>query len=175
MLKYMYFDHGETAHVFAFNIRVASYFRSRCLPSPFLKSSDGETLSTNVFTLSLPLVTMSTLALSAYANAYRWLLQPIPPFTWFGSSISSFDVGAALRLCVVLRQLREMGLQHYQKSERTRKSEASGSESRGKEVENASLIKSIAVTFVVVYGGEAIMSMSPREFRSLNQANGKYS
>lgn len=118
---------------------------------------------------------MSTLALSAYINAYRSLLQPIPPFTWFGSSISLFDVGAALRLCVVLRQLREMGLQHYQKSERTRKGEASGSELRGKEVENASLIKSIAVTFVVVYGGETIMSMSPREFRTLSQANGMYS
>lgn len=142
----------------------------------YFRSSDGETLSTlNVLTLSLPLVTMSTLALSAYINAYRSLLQPIPPFTWFGSSISLFDVGAALRLCVVLRQLREMGLQHYQKSERTRKGEASGSESRGKEVENASLIKSIAVTFVVVYGGETIMSMSPREFRTLSQANGMYS
>ena len=95
--------------------------------------------------------------LSVIVHSYRWLLQPIPPFTWIGSPVSLFDVGAALRLCIVLRQLREMGIRHYQKSERARKADAYGS---GKEVENASLVKSIAVTLVVVYGGEAIMSMS---------------
>ena len=95
--------------------------------------------------------------LSTIVHSYRWLLQPIPPFTWIGSPVSLFDVGAALRLCVVLRQLREMGIQHYQKSERARKADAYGA---GKEVENASLVKSIAITLVVVYGGEAIMSTS---------------
>ncbi|KAH8114165.1 hypothetical protein DFH11DRAFT_252848 [Phellopilus nigrolimitatus] len=93
---------------------------------------------------------MSTILLSTVASVFRQLLQPIPPFTWFGLGISTLDIGAALRLCVVLRQLREMGLQNHQKTLRE--------DNGGKQIEETSYAKSIATTFVVVYGGEAIMN-----------------
>ncbi|EEB88710.1 hypothetical protein MPER_13287, partial [Moniliophthora perniciosa FA553] len=41
------------------------------------------------------------------AEAFRYLLQPIAPFTWFGLGFSTLDVVAAFRLCIALRQIRE--------------------------------------------------------------------
>lgn len=86
--------------------------------------------------------------LSTVRAAYDQLLTPVPPFTWFGSTISAFDVAAALRLCIVLRQLREAALRVHLKT--------SGSEKKA--VEEKSYVKYIATTLATVYGGEAIMS-----------------
>lgn len=97
--------------------------------------------------------------LATVIDSYRYLLQPVPPFTWFGSEVSIFDVGAAFRLCIVLRQLREMRHRQYLESERDRKNEASGIYLKGKEVEEASRVKNIMVALIVVYGGEGFMSM----------------
>ncbi|KAI5117117.1 hypothetical protein M0805_003669 [Coniferiporia weirii] len=91
---------------------------------------------------------MSTLLLATVAGAFNQLLQPIPPFTWFGLGISALDLGAALRLCIVLRQLREMELRKHLKLEHG---------DSGKPVEKRSYTKFIATTLVVVYGGEAFM------------------
>ena len=87
--------------------------------------------------------------LSTVRATYSQLLTPIPPFTWFGSAISTFDVAAALRLCIVLRQLRESALRAHLK--------ATGGEKKA--VEDKSYVKCIAITLVTVYGGEAIMSV----------------
>lgn len=76
----------------------------------------------------------------------RWLLEPIPPFTWIGLTLSTFDVAAALRLCVVLRQLREL----FVRLHCTGKTEA-------KDIEESSMAKTVATALVVVYGGEAVM------------------
>ena len=99
---------------------------------------------------------MSSLLLDAIIAGYRIILQPIPPFTWFGIGFSTFDVAAGLRLCVVLRQLREMSLHHHLKSKNGRNS--GGDVKDGDDVEPMSYVKCMAVTFAVVFGGEAIMS-----------------
>ena len=107
--------------------------------------------------------TMSSLALSAAINAYRILLEPIAPFTWFGLGISTLDVAGGFRLCLVLRQLRELGLQGHLKT-RSRGSNTDAKE--GDDIETMSYAKSIAVTLAVVYGGEAIMSALKRHICS---------
>jgi len=78
------------------------------------------------------------------AQVYRYGLQPIPPFTWFGVGISTLDIVAIIRLCVILRQIRELSLTAHIKT-------------HGKEgVEEESFVKKVATTLLVVYGGEAI-------------------
>ncbi|EJD06260.1 uncharacterized protein FOMMEDRAFT_119826 [Fomitiporia mediterranea MF3/22] len=96
---------------------------------------------------------MSSIALSAIIHVYRLLLRPVAPFSWSGSSISTLDVSAALRLCVVLRQLREMTHQNHWK-----KRASNNEEKKEEDIEQMSYVKCIAVTLVVVYGGEAVMN-----------------
>lgn len=82
--------------------------------------------------------------LSLLAEAYRYSLQPIPPFTWFGVDISTLDIVAVIRLCVVLRQIRELSLTEHIKTH--------GEE----DIEEESLVKKVATTLLVVFGGEAM-------------------
>lgn len=107
--------------------------------------------------------------LSAIRATYDSALTPIAPFTWFGSNISTFDVAAALRLCVVLRQLREAGLRAHhakvKKNNRIGEKDGDGGDLVLKDgsdtvVEERSYVKCIATTLVTVYGGEAIMCAS---------------
>lgn len=90
---------------------------------------------------------MLDLLVAPIIEIYRWSLTPIAPFSWFGYGISTLDVVATFRLCIILRQLRE---QIYRDHVRT----------KGKnEVENASFVKNLTTTLTVVYGGEAVMGM----------------
>ncbi|KAG6896963.1 hypothetical protein C0992_005024 [Termitomyces sp. T32_za158] len=82
--------------------------------------------------------------LSPSIEVFRWSLQPVPPFTWFGSPLSTLDVLGAVRLCLILRQLREqLRRQHVAKNG------VNG-------VEKSSFVKSLAITLTVVFGGEAV-------------------
>ncbi|KLO15445.1 hypothetical protein SCHPADRAFT_938684 [Schizopora paradoxa] len=128
--------------------------------------------------MSLLTSTTSTALLSPIISAYRLALQPIAPFTWVGSPVSAFDVVAAFRLCVALRQMREAGVVQHLQRQRVRRrvtespqgGEASASEKRvgggvsgvggagaGGEAEEYSLVKNVAVVLVTVYGGESVM------------------
>ena len=98
-----------------------------------------------------------SLLVAAVTGGYRLTLEPIPPFTWFGLGLSTLDVVGGLRLCIVLRQLREMSLRHHLESNNSRNA-GDGSGKDGAEVEPMSYVKHIAITLVVVFGGEAIMS-----------------
>jgi len=92
----------------------------------------------------LPSPTMLTLLLSPIIDIFRYSLQPIAPFTWFGLGISTLDVVATVRLCLVLRQIREqLHLEHV-------------STNGAKDVEQTSFIKNLTATLTVVYGGEAV-------------------
>ena len=95
------------------------------------------------------------MSLNTISEVYRALLTPIPPFTWIGSPVSTLDVAAALRLCIVLRQLRDAELKKFHES---RIKDEKGTGSRHNEIEHPSLVKSIATVLVVVYGGEAVMN-----------------
>ncbi|TFK46367.1 hypothetical protein OE88DRAFT_1687748 [Heliocybe sulcata] len=78
--------------------------------------------------------------LAPIVELYRWSLQPVAPFTWFGLSISTLDLAATFRLCIVLRQIREgLRAKHVGKAE------------------PRSFVRDAATTLLVVYGGEMIM------------------
>lgn len=80
-----------------------------------------------------------------FLEVYRYALQPIAPFTWFGLGISTLDLVATVRLCLVLRQIREqLYNQHV-------------SANGVKNVEQNSFVRNLTATLTVVYGGEALM------------------
>jgi hypothetical protein len=87
---------------------------------------------------------------------FRWALQPIPPFTWLGLGISSLDVAAAVRLCLVLRQLRES--LHAEHMRKTGDSVTATGTKSTLEIERKSFVKDLSTTLTVVYGGEAMTS-----------------
>lgn len=83
--------------------------------------------------------------LTPFLEVYNYTLQPIAPFTWFGLSISTLDLASTARLCLVLRQIREISQNQHEKH---------GSKPP---VEPYSFAKHIFATLLVVYGGEAII------------------
>lgn len=89
---------------------------------------------------------MST-AVAPIVELYRYLLTPVAPFTWFGQSISTLDVLAIFRLCVVLRQFKE----HLHSTH-----VASATKAKANPVESRSFVRDAAATLTVVYGGEAV-------------------
>ncbi|CAK5277574.1 unnamed protein product [Mycena citricolor] len=71
-------------------------------------------------------------------------LQPVAPFTWFNISISTLDVAAAFRLCLILRQLKEsLHKDHISKHGL-------------KSIESRSFARDVSTTLTVVYGGEVM-------------------
>ncbi|KAG7086486.1 hypothetical protein E1B28_002436 [Marasmius oreades] len=77
-------------------------------------------------------------------EAFRYLLQPIAPFIWFGLPISTLDVAAAFRLCIVLRQFREdLYRKHVKVHGHT-------------SVESRSFSRSALTALTVVFGGEVM-------------------
>ncbi len=72
---------------------------------------------------------------------FNYTLQPVAPFTWFGLPITTLDVVAAFRLCLILRQIKEV--LHREHVSRTGHSL----------VENRSFARSALTTFTVVFGG----------------------
>ncbi|TDL13363.1 hypothetical protein BD410DRAFT_779251 [Rickenella mellea] len=87
------------------------------------------------------------MAVTLVASTFRSLLTPIAPFTWYDIPISTLDVLAALRLCVVLRQLREVAQAEHRASR----------SSPTDEEEEKSFVKDATTALVVVYGGEAVV------------------
>lgn len=83
--------------------------------------------------------------LSPAIEAFRYSLQPIAPFTWFGINLNTLDVVAAVRLCLIIRQIRE---QLYTKHVATKGVVG---------VEPRSFVKSLTATLTVVYAGEAVV------------------
>lgn len=87
------------------------------------------------------------LLLSPFIEAFRYTLQPIAPFTWFGLGVSTLDLVATVRLCLILRQIREqLYLKHVSVKGVTG-------------VEQHSFAKSLTATLTVVYGGEALVGV----------------
>lgn len=82
--------------------------------------------------------------LSPLIEVYRLILEPIAPFAWFGTPISTLDVVATLRLCIILRQIRDMQAAQHKATK------------KGIPMEDYSFVKNLATTLLVVYGGEAI-------------------
>ncbi|KAJ6490626.1 hypothetical protein C8R47DRAFT_1123015 [Mycena vitilis] len=80
--------------------------------------------------------------LNPIIQVFNYTLQPIAPFTWFNLSISTLDVVAAFRLCIVLRQVKEsLYHQHVSKN---------GAHT----VAPRAFGRDVATALTVVYGGE---------------------
>ncbi|KAF7322363.1 hypothetical protein HMN09_00014200 [Mycena chlorophos] len=83
---------------------------------------------------------------------FNLTLEPVPPFTWFGLSLSTLDVVAAFRLCIVLRQIKEsLYREHVAKR-------ASAGAVQLQTVEPKAFARDWATTLMVVYGGEIMTS-----------------
>jgi len=83
------------------------------------------------------------MSLQLVVEAYRTLLTPFGALeTLTGARLSPLDVLGALRLALVMRQLRDAGYDGVPAHRR-------------KERESKSFVKDLAVLMVVVYGGEA--------------------
>ncbi|KAJ7461521.1 hypothetical protein FB451DRAFT_1095822 [Mycena latifolia] len=82
--------------------------------------------------------------LTPIIQVFNYTLQPVAPFTWFNLSISTLDVVAAFRLCIVLRQIKEsLYHQHVSKN---------GAAS----IEPKAFARDVSTTLTVVYGGEVM-------------------
>jgi hypothetical protein len=85
-----------------------------------------------------------SLLLAPLTGVFRDSLQPIAPVTWLGWGISTLDVVATVRLCIILRQIRESMLKNHISTK------------GASQVEDKSFVKNAATTLLVVYGGEAV-------------------
>jgi len=102
-----------------------------------------------------------SLALAPIVELYRWGLQPIAPFSWFGIRISTIEVAAAVRLCLILRQARELISKGYRPQVAQTTTSAPEKEKAvvttfGPRPEEKSLLKDLTATLIVVHGGDAI-------------------
>jgi len=101
-----------------------------------------------------------SLALAPIVELYRWGLQPAAPFSWFGLQINTIEVAAAVRLCLLLRQARELIAKAYkahaaQVTANTSEKEEAMAVALGK-FEEKSLVRDLAATLIVVHAGDTI-------------------
>jgi len=102
-----------------------------------------------------------SLALAPIVELYRWGLQPVAPFSWFGIQFSTIELLAAVRLCLILRQVRELIAKAYkahaaQPTEGASEKEKPTTAALGPKLEEKSLVRDLAATLIVVHGGDAI-------------------
>ena len=133
-------------------------FRS---PGPSLDPYHDRIQSTEIRATPLLSPTTMSLALAPIVELYRWGLQPVAPFSWFGIQIGAIDVAAAVRLCLVLRQVRELVAKTYKDHAAHATAGASEKEKAaaaalGPKFEEKSLVRDLAATLIVVHGGDAI-------------------
>lgn len=82
--------------------------------------------------------------LTPIIQVFNYTLQPVAPFTWFNLSISTLDVVAAFRLCIVLRQIKESLYQQHVSNKGV------------VSVEPRAFARDLSTTLTVVYGGEVM-------------------
>ena len=82
---------------------------------------------------------------------YDYALQPVSSLAWLGAPLSILDIAGALRLALILRQLR--GLYHQQ---HLAKMSTSG-QVKVDPLEQRSRVRDFAAALVMVFGGEAVV------------------
>ncbi|KAG0706431.1 hypothetical protein DFH29DRAFT_988134 [Suillus ampliporus] len=83
------------------------------------------------------------MSLQPFISLYRYALEPIAPFSWFGIKICSIELAAAFRLCTVLRQIREdLHAKH---------------QLRAGAPEERSFLRDASTALTIKFGGEAII------------------
>ena len=109
-----------------------------------------------------------SLALAPIVELYRWGLQPVAPFSWFGIQIGAIEFAAAVRLCLILRQVRELIAKGYkahaaQATARASEKEKVAAGALGPKFEEKSLVRDLVATLIVVHGGDAIGLLNIRD------------
>ncbi|KAK7038085.1 hypothetical protein R3P38DRAFT_2696570 [Favolaschia claudopus] len=87
-----------------------------------------------------------SLLLTPIIQIFNYSLEPIPPFTWFNLSLSTLDVVAAFRLCIVLRQIKEALYREHVKKH--------GANTSG--LARKAFARDASTVLTVVYGGEVM-------------------
>src|SRR6267154_6119353 len=94
------------------------------------------------------------MSLQPFVSIYRYALEPIAPFTWFGVRVCTLELLAAFRLCTVVRQIREnLHAKHVR---------AGGDKLAS--VEDRSFLRDACTALTIKFGGEAIIGTHPRAF-----------
>lgn len=113
-----------------------------------------------------------SLALAPIIDLYRWGLQPVGVFSWFGIQISTIDVAAAVRLCLILRQVRELMARAYKDQAAQVIAGASEKEKAvatayAPKFEEKSFVRDLMATLIVVHGGDAIGEFNHKDAHAL--------
>lgn len=111
-----------------------------------------------------------SLVLAPIVELYRWGLQPVVPFSWFGIQVNAIEVAAAVRLCLILRQARELIAKNYkahaaQATAGLSEKEGVAAAALGPKFEEKSLVRDLVATLIVVHGGDAIGELNNRDTR----------
>ena len=110
-----------------------------------------------------------SLVLAPIVELYRWGLQPVAPFSWFGIQFSTIELIAAIRLCLILRQVRELIAKAYkahatQPTEGASEKEKAAVAALGPKFEEKSLVRDLAATLIVVHAGDTIGRFQRRPY-----------
>ncbi|KAI9456677.1 hypothetical protein BJY52DRAFT_1204713 [Lactarius psammicola] len=102
-------------------------------------------------------------ALASIVAFYDYALQPVSALAWVGDPISILDVAAALRLALILRQVRELfHNEHLAKTSSATRQVKNGQ--TGKNIaqtdppEQRGRVRDLATNFLMVFGGEAVVA-----------------
>jgi hypothetical protein len=87
------------------------------------------------------------MSLQPFVSIFRYALEPIAPFTWFGIKVCSLELVAAFRLCIAVRQIKETLRAKYE-------ARAGGDKLA---VEERSFLRDACTALTVKFGGEAII------------------
>jgi hypothetical protein len=96
--------------------------------------------------------------LTPIVEIFRYGLEPVAPFSWFGIKLSTLEIAAAVRLCMILRQVRELISKGYQTQaqpkEKGRFRTRGVGGASGPVFETKSFVRDLSATLLVVHGGE---------------------
>ncbi|KAG1865287.1 hypothetical protein F4604DRAFT_996931 [Suillus subluteus] len=82
-----------------------------------------------------------------FISLYRYAIEPIALFSWFGVEVCSIELIAALRFCTILRQIREdLYAKHLRRAG-----------DKPASVEERSFLRDACTSLTIKFGGEAIM------------------
>jgi hypothetical protein len=102
-------------------------------------------------------------AIATIVAFYDYALRPIPALAWVGAPISTLDIAGALRLALILRQLRELfRREHLAKISSTLVRAKNGRLEKDPvpvvpPVEKRSRVRDLATNLVMVFSGEAVI------------------
>jgi len=100
-----------------------------------------------------------SLAIAPIVAFYDYTLQPIPALSWLGAPISILDIAGALRLALILRQMREIfHKEHFAKLSSSTSAQSEKGPFPVVPVERRSRVRDFATSLVMVFGGEAIVA-----------------